>query len=562
MDDSKPGSSLHSKRRRLEAQVAAMDAVRDLWTTAWWRDCRDYILPQHGQFNLTDRTQVTRNTSKIIDSTATIAARTFANGMLVGVVSPARAWFNLGLEDVHRQEYKPIALWLETVRDIMLKVFRESNFYNSAQSAFLNLGVFGTSAMGMYEDFKDIIRYYPYPIGAFSLANNVQRRVDQFSHRCQYTVAQLVEKFGLEACSDQVKTLWRAGQTQAHCEVVQLVCPNPDADATKLESRYKPFLSYYYEPGTPEDKQLGESGFDEFPLVCPRFFTEGDDPYGQSPAMDLLGDIKALQVMHRHKAQAVEKMVKPPLMGPSSLRSQQISTQPDKINYVDVRDGMTGLQPIYQMNFPVGEVRQDIMELRRSINTGLFSDLFLMLQQNDRREITAEEIRARQEEKILALSPLMERLDDEMLDPLIDRTFNMCLRFGLFPEPPEELRGQRLRVIYTSTMAQIQKSMSLGSSERLIGFTTNIAAQMRDPTIMDTVDLDATVRDYAMNLGVSPKILRDPEEVGIIREGRARAQAQQAKIEQAEIASKTAKNLSETDTSGQNALTDISREEA
>jgi hypothetical protein len=110
-------------------------------------------------------------------------------------------------------------------------------------------------------------------------------------------------------------------------------------------------------------------------------------------------------------------------------------------------------------------------------------------------------------------------------------------------------------------MAKIQKSMQLGSSERLIGFVTNIVNQTKDVSVLDAVDLDAVVADYASNLGVSPTLVRSPEQIAEIRDSRAAAQAQQAQMEQAEMASKALKNLSETQTTGDNALAELANAE-
>jgi hypothetical protein len=253
-------------------------------------------------------------------------------------------------------------------------------------------------------------------------------------------------------------------------------------------------------------------------------------------------------------------MVDPPLMGPSSLRNQQVSTRPSRITYVDQRDGMQGLRPIYQIAFPVGEVRQDIAEIQQTIREGLFTDYFRKLTDTTRRQITAEEIRALTEEKIANLSPLLQQVDDELLDPLIERTFAIALRAGLIPPPPQEIQGMRLRVEYQSIMAQAQRSMGLQSIERFVGFVGNAAGL--NPGVLDSIDFDVAARTYASALGVAPKIVRDEQEIAGIRQERAMQQQAAQAAAQAESASKTALNLSKTDTEGKNALTDLGDDQA
>ena len=62
---------------------------------------------------------------------------------------------------------------------------------------------------------------------------------------------------------------------------------------------------------------------------------------------------------------------------------------------------------------------------------------------------------------LLHMEITRERLNDELLDPLIDRTFAIMLRVGLIPPPPQQLQGQSIKVEYTSILAQAQKLLGI-----------------------------------------------------------------------------------------------------
>ena len=68
-----------------------------------------------------------------------------------------------------------------------------------------------------------------------------------------------------------------------------------------------------------------------------------------------------------------------------------------------------------------------IRDKENRIQRAFYEDLFLMLANSDRRQITAREIAERHEEKLLMLGPVLERIHGELLDPLIDVTFARCL---------------------------------------------------------------------------------------------------------------------------------------
>jgi hypothetical protein len=289
-------------------------------------------------------------------------------------------------------------------------------------------------------------------------------------------------------------------------------------------------------------------------VLAPRWSVTGEDVYGSSPGMDALGDVRALQLLERRKAQAVDKIVNPPMRGPAALQNGRVSLLPGDVTYVDaVQPGQT-FAPAYEINTAaVAVLSQAIAEHEARIKTAFYADLWLMLSQGADQTMTAREVAERHEEKMLQLGPVMERLQDELLDPLVDRTFSILLRNGDLPPPPEELEGMELRVEYLSIMAQAQKMLGITGVERLASFVGSLAAVK--PEVLDKVDFDQMIDEYGLMVGTPPALVRTDEDVDTIRQARAEeAQAAQASALQAQ-AIEGAKTLSQTDTQGDNALT-------
>jgi hypothetical protein len=254
--------------------------------------------------------------------------------------------------------------------------------------------------------------------------------------------------------------------------------------------------------------------------------------------MDALGDIKALQMMQKRKAQAIEKMVNPPMTGPSALRSQKASILPGDLTFVDTQGQNQGFRPAHEVNPRVQELLMDIQATQGMVQRVFYEDLFLMLAQSDRREITAREIDERHEEKLLALGPVLEQLNQDLLDPLIDITFEKMVAQGALPPPPEELQGMKLKVEYVSVMAQAQKLAGIANIERFAGFTMQAASV--NPEILDKIDTDQMIDIYADITSVPPGIVRTDEAVAEIRGQRQQMQqAQQAAMVAKDAASAT-----------------------
>jgi hypothetical protein len=566
-----------SKRQAYELLRAQLELERSSFLPHW-RDLGDYILPRRPRFFISDTNRGDRRSQKIVDTTATLAFRTLRSGMMSGITSPARPWFRLTTTDPDLADLDTVKEWLYQVTARMSTMFLKSNLYNVLPILYGDIGVFGTHVMWVEEDFKNLLQFTSLPIGSYCISNNDKGKVDTVTRDFRMTVRQLLEKFGTRTgpgvndydwtnFSTAVRNFWVIDQKEIWIDVTHVVRPNPEWDPKKLASKHKRYVSCYYERGsssvgvnnydTDENILLSEKGYDFFPALAVRWETTGEDSYATScPGMEALSDIKQLQVQTRRMAQAIEKMVNPPLQGPSSLRNQGTSQLPGGMNYVDVREGAQGLRPVHEVNARIQELEMVQSQVRDRIRRAAYEDLFLMIQQDDSvQPITKREIDERHEEKLLALGPVLEQLNQDLLDPLIDIAFEVGLRQGLWPEAPEELKGQALKVDYVSIMAQAQKSIGIGGMERLAQFTIQLSPAL--PSITDKIDTDKLMDHYGDLVSAAPGIIRSDEDVLMIRQERAQAQQAQMMAEQAPPMAAAAKDLSQADTTGQNGLTDL-----
>jgi hypothetical protein len=566
-----------SRRKRFNTLWSQMKTERSSFDSHW-RDLSDFILPRRAQFSLTDMNRGEKKNQNIIDGTATFSLRTLKSGLVSGITSPARPWFDLTIPDKDMVEFGPIKTWLADCTKQMSNGYRKTNYYQVAPIIYGDLGCFGTGAMFVDEDFDNIARFYPMPIGSYCIANDAKLRVRVFVREMMMTVRQVVEKFAYTEMtnefdwtrvSEYVKRQWDNGNYETSIQVRHVVQPNTKYNPKKLESKYKRYESVYYEPGgagvsgdsyissNDEDKFLSEKGYDYFPVLAPRWEITGFDVYGTDcPGMTALGDIKALQKMQRRKAEAIEKMVRPPMVGSASLKRSGSSMLPGEITYTDNRKGEEIFRPAYQVDPRIQEMMQDINDHQKRIQKAFYEDIFLMMAMSDRREITATEIAERREEKLVALGSVYDRINEDQLDPQTDIMFQLMWKQGRLPAPPPELEGiEEIGVEYTSVMAQAQKLLGLSAVERFSGFCVNLSAQMGDPTVMDKVDTDQMIDVYGDRVGVDPSLVRSDDAVYEMRAARQQ-QAQQAQQADA-IAkgAKAAKDLAGADMEGDNALT-------
>jgi len=155
-------------------------------------------------------------------------------------------------------------------------------------------------------------------------------------------------------------------------------------------------------------------------------------------------------------------------------------------------------------------------------------------------------------EKLLMLGPVLERLHTELLDKLIDRTFDIMQRNGMMPVPPRELANMNLNIEYVSVMAQAQRMVGISAIERTIGFVANISQIW--PNARHKIDPMQAVDDYAQSVGTNPRIIRPDDEANEIVAAEQQAAAQQQQMAQQAEAAKTMKDASAATVTDENAL--------
>lgn len=549
---------METKITRFNSRLSALKSERSSYIPHW-REIGNLVRPRSTRFLVEDRNRGDKRHGNVLDPAGIFASRTLQSGFMAGMTNPNRPWFALGTLDPDLNKYQPVKVWLEDARARMFEVMMASNIYTVLPGVYGDMGDFATSAFALLEDDHDVIRGYPAPIGSYCLGLDERGTVNTFYREYQQTASQLVRKFGKDNVSSRVLNAYERSSKDQWFDVVHVVEPNEDHDPSKIESKFKRFRSVYYEP-TGSYSLLSEKGFDDFPIIAPRWDVVGEDVYGSNcPGMDALGSIKQLMAESKRKAEGIDKLTRPPMNAPSSMRNGAASILPGGINFLDVAAGQRGFEPAFQI--PPGflePLSRDIQDIRNQIQRAYYEDLFLLISSIDRTGVTAEEIASKKEEKLLMLGPAYLRTNDELLDPLVDRTFNLMWKGGHFPPPPPELQGEAgmdLSVEFTSTMAQAMKLAGYGDIER--GFRFVGAVGQAFPEALDNLDPDATVEEVFDRLGLPPRMLRDPRKRDDIRQGRAQQQQAQQSMAMAQQGAQTAQTLADTQVTDPSALSQM-----
>lgn len=554
-----------SKLKRLKERHAKLKSGRSSWD-AHNRECAEYVMPRRIRMNGSETNQGTKKNDKIINSKATKALRTLGAGMFAGITHPARPWHVLGLPDPRLMAMPAVKAILQQIAERQRDVFNRSNFYNSLAQLYEDLALHGTSVMWIDDDLEDVIRCHVLVWGTYSLALDARGFASTLFRDVVMTVGQIKEKGWLFRASEGTKRLAREQRWDEAVNVVHVIEKRLDRDVTKVDNLNMPWASFWFEDTSdPDAKFLYESGYEECPFVAPRWHVVGNDTYGTGPTHDGLGDIKAIQDLEREKARASQMVTKPPMTGPAGLRTMPGGPNilPGGMTYNDAGANGQKFEPSVKVDPQTIKIYgEEIKNHEYRIDQIYFADLWLMLANSDRREITAREVDERHEEKMLQLGPVLVRLYDELLDPALDRVFAIMQRRHMFDdlwaEAPPEVQGSTIKVEYISILAQAQKLLASSGVERFVAMIGNIA-NVR-PDILDVVDWDGIAQHYADILGVRPDLLLPKDVVQKIRAAKQAQNERMLQVQQQMAEAKTAKDLAGADTSGDNVLTRMAAE--
>ncbi len=506
----------------------ALKSERSSWMSHW-SEISEVLLPRSGRFFVTDRNDGTRKHNKIYDSTGTRALRVSAAGMMSGMTSPSKPWFRLSIPDTDMANSHAVKEWLHSVTVLMQNVFSRSNTYRALHWMYEELIAFGTASSFLAPSFEKVITCHPLTIGEYAIATNFNGEVVTLYREFQKTVAEVVREFGYKNCTTATQNLYNSGELDQWVTIIHAVEPRYDRDTSKKDGKNKPWRSVYVESGANQGRYLRESGFDRFPAVCPRWNVRGGDVYGNCPGMEALGDLNQLQLEQLRKGQAIDFKSNPPLQVPASLKNHDIDLLPGGVSYYDSTGPNAGIRTAFEVNLDLSHLLEDVRDIRERINGMFDADLFLMLANGANTNMTATEVAERHEEKLLMLGPVLERLHNELLDPLIETTFDRMVEAGIVPPPPEEMQGMDLNIEFVSMLAQAQRAIGANSIDRYIGTISAIAAVK--PNILDKIDEDKLADIYADITGIDPSIIVPGDKVAIIREQRAQQQqAEQAGV--------------------------------
>ncbi len=482
---------------------------------------------------------------KLYNTAGILAFETFINGYQGNLISSALRWFKLTLtgEDFEDSDMIPGANdFLEVCENQIYSELNKTNFYPMDKLATKDAVTQGTSAEWIYDDVEHAQCVFetiaPWD---FWVDKNSRGRIDTIFIRFTLTSADALERFKDRTPNDIIREVETdAGDTEH--EYILAIYPRKKLRGETgqvLVSTAKPFAAITYYP-------LGscvveESGYDEFPVAVHVFEPDGSSAYGKGLVMKYLPELKRLNSMSRDELEAIQKVARPPMAIPESLKGR-FSSDPGARNYVTTSEN---IPKIVQSVENVGWLSQEIKELEEKIERLFFNDLFHYLMRQDK-VLTATQTKAIKSEEVTLLASILGTTQHMKINPVVKRVFRIMVKGRRLPNPPPELmrvKNALMRVELDGPLAKNVKMFAMqdGLQASLEWVQAFHALQMTN--VFDNLDTDLFARKAFIAAGLPQSVLRELPEVAQIRQMKEMLMQQQQEMEQLKQASEVQRNL-------------------
>ena len=127
-------------------------------------------------------------------------------------------------------------------------------------------------------------------------------------------------------------------------------------------------------PTLNEEESIGQT-LDEIPKDFADLEIMIVDGLSKDRTVEIARKKGAKVIMEKRKGQAIDKMVNPPLTGPASVRNVPVSSLPGGLTLYDGNSSQNKLESLYQVNFPIDQLVNDMDRVERRIDNDIPSHI-------------------------------------------------------------------------------------------------------------------------------------------------------------------------------------------
>lgn len=511
---------------KIVKEYERMKGERANWDE-YWEDLAEYFIPRKDNV-YGYKIEGERKNFRLYDSTSLVSLELLSSSLHGMLTNPSSVWFGMETGVKELDNRKDVREYLQRCVQIMIDTLNQSNFQEEIHETYLDLGGIGTTVLAIEEDDTYDVRFHSSPIYSSYIDENERGIIDRLSRCIQWPWRKIIRKFGTEVFEGHPDCIdIYTHKPDMKEDIIFLIEPEDDTkpNATKWKAYYVL---------RKKNIVLKEMTYTSWPFAVPRWTKLNEEKYGRCPAMKALPDVKMLNAVMKTTIRGMQKVVDPPLMVPDNGFLLPINTTPGGTNFF--RTGMKDrIEPFPAAARP--DIGLDFIEnIRERVREHFFVDQLQLINQRD---MTATEVMQRTDERLRFLGPILGRLNNELLRPIVDRVFDILNKRGKLPDPPQILEKKKdLKIIYTSQIAKAQRTGEANTLMKVLQASAPVLEAQ--PDVMDNINGDAVLKYNAKMFGLPEEMLKGEEQVKATREQRAKAQQEMMAAQQQNVEADTA----------------------
>lgn len=530
MEDAKKGQIALREECEYTHQSLWQSQERSAWITRS-TDIVDVFAPHAASLLVKSPTQADERWRHIFDTTATEALDISVAGHMTYATPIGEGWLNLVLRnEPNLTDDGEVSAFLKELMRRMLSVAQQSNTEADFRMLWRAALMVGGGASIVDEDDIYTLWHHHVPIGDYALATSHRGQVDTLYREFSLTLRAAVQQFGLENLCEDSQRKYREGSKNWNdpIAIVQAIEPRPKGkrrseDGKPLANTEMAWRSVYWERDSKKDAGvLRESGYVVFPVLAPRYEAMG--VYGYGPGCIALPHVRSLQHRHHRLAECIDWKTKglfsaPTMAGGSSQWRPGGRVLIDSPNPQPIRN-------VVDNNSDINHLLMDIQDVREQVRRVMHADTFTLLSSIDAKNVTAEAVMSKRQEKFDILGPLTSRMLNEMARPWVDICYAYMERRGMVPEIPPVLAELRATIDpeFESVLAKSAKTQKITSLQGFIATSRAIVdLDKRAAHKLKPFDL---INSAAKSFDIDPESLRSNDEAQRIADAEAKAQAE------------------------------------
>ena len=563
----------------LERRLREMIEVRRPWDDVW-DAIRAKVLPERqylqGYYDNSvstfesPRRYLETIAGDIYNTDAQQSIHLLTAGIQGYVLNQSAPWFaHTTAKETHR-DGAGVLQYLAEVDEQLISAISRSNFYSETVPLIQDCAGLGTGTLYYEPAAADQYSFQCIPQQQLYLDEDAQRNIDTVYRVFAMTKRQLIQEFGLEALSKQIRN---ESNDARKFNVLHAVFPRDDARdqemgvmrrlPSSLLSMDAPYISVYKElsgeeglapwnsGGNQEATQPDEhrvlhvGGYRHFPYASWRWQVVTPYPYAIGPTQTILPQIYQADFFSKMLSLSAQLHVDPPWVVSGDMQ-QEPDLMPGGLTFL--LDPRARIQALANAGgaYPIGIDREE--RITKAIRDHFGVEYFLLVSGTTATAgRTATEILEMQSEKAAVLNIMMGRLGIDVLRKVLTFMFYRESQAGRMPDRPpflDEFSGTpdgRLDIQYISPLALAQRRLA-----HLIGplraWEALIPLWQAVPEALDSLKSTEFARALLIAGGVNPRHVRSLDEIESLRHIAAQRMHKQQELDAAEQTARAVRN--------------------